>query len=59
MCFFPDSLQLLSFPLKDSRTLLLLCSKYQQLVLLGTHIFPRLDSMPRDIEMQVKVLLNF
>ena len=44
MCFFPRSLQLLYFPLKDSRSLLLLCFKYHQLAFLCTHIFPISDS---------------
>lgn len=44
MCFFPDSLLLLYFPFKDSRSLLLLCFKYHQLASLCTHIFPISDS---------------
>jgi len=47
MCFFPDSLQLLYFPLKDSRSLLLLCFQYHQLASLDTCIFPISDTSYR------------
>lgn len=56
MCFFPDSLQLLYFPFKYSRSLLLLCFKYHQLASLCTHIFPISDSTCKHVG---KIYLNF